>query len=178
MELTIQNIEDKIYIIRDTKIMIDSDLAKLYQVETKVLNQAVKRNIDRFPSDFLFQLTKDELENLKSQIVTSSWGGTRKMPFAFSQDGIAMLSSILKSKKAIQVNIQIIRTFTKMREFTINYKDIVIELQNIKEELKITKENGEQNNQHIKTAFELLSQIVEDTAKTDKNLIGFRPDGK
>jgi len=155
MELIIDTIENKIYVIRDIKVMLDSDLANLYQVETK-----------------------DELENLKSHIVTSSWGGTRKMPFAFTQDGIAMLSSILKSKRAIQINIQIIRTFTKMREFALNYKDIVIELEKMKEELKTTKESGEQNSKHIKTAFELLSQIVKDTVKTDKNLIGFRPDGK
>ena len=100
-------VTSKIYIVRNKKIMFDRDLAELYDVETKVLNQAVKRNIERFPEEFMFQLTTEEFEILKSQIVTSSWGGTRKMPFAFTEYGVAMLSSVLRSKRAIQVNIQI-----------------------------------------------------------------------
>jgi hypothetical protein len=95
--------------------MIDKDLAGLYGVETKALNQAVKRNIDRFPNDFMFQLSKEEFENLKSQFVTSSWGGIRKIPLVFTQDGVSMLSSVLKSKIAINVNIQIMRTFTRLK---------------------------------------------------------------
>jgi len=102
--------------------MLDRDLAELYDVETKVLNQAVKRNPDRFPADFMFQLTKKEIENLKSQIVTSSWGGVRKMPFAFTEQGVAMLSSVLKSEIAIRVNIQIIRILTRMRKMIITIK--------------------------------------------------------
>lgn len=96
--------------------MLDRDLAELYKVQTRVLNQAVKRNIKRFPQDFMFKLDKKELENLKSQIVTSSWGGTRKEPLAFTEQGVAMLASVLNSDRAIDVNIQIIRTFTKLRE--------------------------------------------------------------
>src|SRR5688572_10136793 len=103
-------------------MMLDRDLAELYDVETKVLNQAVKRNPDRFPADFMFQLTKKEIENLKSQIVTSSWGGVRKMPFAFTEQGVAMLSSVLKSEIAIRVNIQIIRILTRMRKMIITIK--------------------------------------------------------
>ncbi|MCX6719537.1 MAG: ORF6N domain-containing protein, partial [Candidatus Staskawiczbacteria bacterium] len=106
----------KIYIVRNRKVMLDKDLAELYGVGTKVFNQAVKRNIKRFPEDFMFQLTKSEFENLKSQIVTSSWGGTRKLPFVFTEQGVAMLASILNSQRAINVNIQIVRTFVKIRE--------------------------------------------------------------
>lgn len=96
---------DKIYNIREHKVMLDSDLATLYGIETKVLNQAVRRNFERFPADFMFQLTKTEFENLKSQFVTSSWGGRRTLPYVFTEHGVLMLSSVLNSKKAIQVNI-------------------------------------------------------------------------
>ena len=111
-----ERIISKIFIIRNRKVMLDRDLAELYGVKTKILNQAVKRNIKRFPADFMFRLDKDEFENLKSQIVTSRWGGTRREPFAFTEQGVAMLSSVLNSDRAIKVNIQIIRTFTKLRE--------------------------------------------------------------
>lgn len=108
-------IEQKILLIRDEKVLLDADLAKLYGVETKVLVQAVKRNIARFPDDFMFQLSKDEFENLKSQIVTSSWGGRRTTPYAFTEQGVAMLSSVLRSKRAVDVNIEIMRTFVHIR---------------------------------------------------------------
>ena len=109
-------IENKIFFVRSHNIMLDRDLADLYGVETKVLVQAVKRNIDRFPDDFMFRLTRQELTNLRSQIVTSSqWGGRRYPPYAFTEQGVAMLSSVLKSKKAVQVNIEIMRTFVKLR---------------------------------------------------------------
>jgi hypothetical protein len=105
----------KIYIIRGRKIMLDRDLAELYGVKTGVLNQAVKRNLKRLPVDFMFKLEKQELENLKSQIVITGWGGVRQYPYAFTEQGVAMLSSVLNSDRAIDVNIQIIRTFTKIR---------------------------------------------------------------
>src|SRR3990167_8055506 len=111
-----ERILNGILFIRGKKVMLDKDLAHLYQVETRVLIQAVKRNMERFPNDFMFQLTKEEFENLISQFVTSSHGGTRKLPYAFTEQGVAMLSSVLNSKRAILVNIQIIRTFTKLRE--------------------------------------------------------------
>lgn len=115
------SIEERIFSIRGKQVMIDKDLALLYGVETKRLNEQVKRNIERFPEDFMFQLTHEEcknsfLENLKSQIATSNWGGTRKRPYAFTENGIAMLSSVLKSETAIAVNIRIMRTFTKVRK--------------------------------------------------------------
>src|SRR3989339_759370 len=123
--IPVEVIENKIYMIRGLKVMLDRDLAELYGVETFNLNKAVKRNDERFPEDFMFQLTKEELSNLKfqvgrsslkSQIVISSWGGRRYLPYVFTEQGVAMLSSVLNSKRAVQVNIQIMRTFTRLRE--------------------------------------------------------------
>lgn len=111
----IDNIKNKIYFIREQKVMLDHDLAAMYGVETRVLNQAVKRNIDRFPSDFMFQLTAEEWQHLKSQIVTSNRGGVRKLPYAFTELGVAMISSVLTSRTAIQVNIGIMRAFVAVR---------------------------------------------------------------
>jgi hypothetical protein len=108
-------LEDKIFLVRGTKIMLDKDLATLYGVKTKVFLQAVKRNIKRFPADFMFLLTKQEVINLRSQIVTSSWGGRRYQSYAFTEQGVAMLSSVLNSERAIRVYIQIMRTFTNLR---------------------------------------------------------------
>ncbi|MEA2019376.1 MAG: ORF6N domain-containing protein [Campylobacterota bacterium] len=179
MELLNDEVKTKIYEIRGVKVMLDKDLAELYEVETKYLNRQVKRNIKRFEDeDFMFQITDKELENLRCQIGTTNLSMIRSNPFVFTEQGVYMLATVINSKIAIDITKTIMRTFTKMREFALNYKDIVIELQNIKEELKSTKENGEQNSQHIKTAFELLSQILDDTSKTNKNLIGFRPKDK
>jgi len=124
-----ETIINKIYIIREKKVMIDRDLAELYGVETKVLNQAVKRNLKRFPDDFMFQLTDEEFRNLRSQIVTSSWGGSRFRPMVFTEQGVAMLSSILNSERAISVNIQIIRVFTRMRAMIESHKEILRKLE-------------------------------------------------
>jgi hypothetical protein len=110
-----ERIERAIYLIRDEKVMLDSDLANLYEVETKVLIQAVKRNIDRFPHDFMFQLSNKEFADLKSQIVTSSWGGRRYAPYAFTEQGVAMLSGILRSYRAVRVNVEIMRAFVRLR---------------------------------------------------------------
>ena len=122
-------IENLIYVIRGQQVMLDSDLARLYGVETRRLNEQVKRNIERFPDDFMIQLTKDEVQNLMSQFATSSsrsqnvisgWGGNRKPPYAFTENGVAMLSSVLRSKTSIEVNIRIMRAFTAMRSFLMN----------------------------------------------------------
>jgi len=118
-------IESKIYLIREQKVMIDRDLAFLYNTETKNLNKAVKRNLNRFPKDFMFQLDKNEFKNLKFQFGTSRWGGTRKLPYVFTEHGIAMLSSVLNSDRAIAVNIQIIRTFIKLRQLLGTHKDLL-----------------------------------------------------
>ncbi len=121
-------IQQKIFEIRGEKVMLDFDLAILFDVETKVLNQAVKRNIDRFPVDFMFQLSQREYDNLKSQIVTSSWGGTRKLPFAFTEHGATMLTGILRSEKATIANIAIVRAFIALRQVALQYKELAEKL--------------------------------------------------
>lgn len=123
-------INNKIHVIRNQKVMLDFDLAFLYQIETKVLKQAVRRNIERFPDDFMFELTK----NLRSQIVTSSYGGTRYMPFAFTEQGVAMLSSVLNSKKAIEVNIAIMRTFVVLRNSILSLDEITHRVSEIEQQ--------------------------------------------
>ena len=128
--------------------MLDRDLAELYGVETKVLNQAVKRNENRFPEDFMFCLTRKEFDNLRSQIVTSSWGGIRYHPRAFTEHGILMLSNVLKSEQAVRMSIQIIRVFNKMREMVQDYREIFRKLKQIRsgKKLKIKSEkNGKSN---------------------------------
>ncbi|HAH56036.1 MAG TPA: DNA-binding protein [Flavobacterium sp.] len=147
-------ITDKIYIIRNQKVMLDRDLASLYGVETRVLNQAVKRNITRFPDDFMFEVSKEELDNLISQIVTSSWGGTRKLPFAFTEHGVMMLSSVLKSDKAIQTNIQIMRTFTKVKQMLLDTSELKINILQIQKKL----ENHDKN---IELVFSYLDELNE-----------------
>lgn len=125
----------KIYFIRNEKVMLDSDLAELYGVETRRLNEQVKRNIDRFPEDFMFQLTETEFENLKSQIATSSWGGRRKLPYAFTEHGVLMLSSVLNSDLAIKVNIQIMRVYTKIRNMLATHKDLLLKFEQFESKL-------------------------------------------
>jgi hypothetical protein len=129
------NIINKIYSIRNLKVMLDIDLAELYMVETKQLKRQVRRNMDRFPEDFMFELNKEEFENLRSQIGTSRWGGSRYLPMAFTEQGVAMLSSVLSSKMAIEVNIQIIRVFSKMRAMILSNKDILIKLEQVEKNM-------------------------------------------
>ncbi|GJQ42572.1 MAG: DNA-binding protein [Ignavibacteriaceae bacterium] len=149
-----ERIERKIYSIRNQKVMLSTHLAALYEVEVKVLNQAVKRNIDRFPRDFMFQLSKKEFENLKSQIVTTSWGGARRsQPYAFTEQGVAMLSSVLKSKKAIKVNIQIMRAFVKLREIISTHKELAQKLKEL--ELKIDSHDTQ-----IQAIFDVINQLI------------------
>jgi ORF6N domain len=129
IRITEQKISDKIYLLRGKRVMFDFDLAAMYGVETKHLKRQVRRNMERFPEDFMFQLSTSELNILRSQIGTSSWGGLRYSPYAFTEQGVAMLSSILNSASAIQVNIQIIRVFTRMRELISTHKDILLKLE-------------------------------------------------
>ena len=152
--LSEETIANKIYFIRNQKVMLDRDLAILYGIETKVLNQAVKRNMSRFPEDFMFQLTEIEFQNLKSQIVTSSWGGSRKLPMAFTEHGVLMLSSVLKSDKAIQVNIQIMRIFTKVRQMLLDTTELKIDILQIQKKL----ENHDKN---IELVFSYLDELIE-----------------
>ena len=142
----------KIYRIRGRNVMLDQDLAELYDVKTKRLNEQVKRNISRFPDDFLFQLNTEEFNDLKSQFATSSWGGRRTPPLAFTDYGVLMLSSVLYSDRAIKVNIQIIRIFTKMREMLLAHKDVLFQLE------KIQKKLADHDN-NILLIFEYIKQI-------------------
>ena len=160
----------KIYYIRDQKVMLDSDLAELYEVETRVLNQQVKRNLDRFPEDFMFQLTEIEWETLKSQNATSSWGGRRKLPYVFTEHGVLMLSSALNSKKAIAVNIQIMRIFTKLREMLTDNLNLKLDIEEIKKKLTNHSKN-------IELVFNYLDELIEkkDDEKP-RNKIGYKPD--
>ena len=135
LQLSEELISNKIYFIRNQKVMLDRDLALLYGIETRVLKQAVKRNISRFPEDFMFELSQIEFDNLKSQIVTSSWGGTRKLPSVFTEHGVLMLSSVLNSDKAIQTNIQIMRIFTKVRQMLLDTTDLKIDIMQIQKKL-------------------------------------------
>ena len=159
--IPIELIASKIYLIRNVKVMLDRDLAELYGVETKVLKQAVRRNIDRFPTDFMFELTKNEYQSLRSQIVTLKRGQHSKYaPFAFTEHGVLMLSSVLNSERAIQANIQIMRTFTKLREALLDNKDLRKEL----EELKQLTED------RFRVVFETLDQLLTIESKPKKKI--------
>ncbi len=137
LPVTSSFIERRIFLVRGQKVMLDSDLAELYQVLTKNLNLAVRRNIKRFPDDFMFQLTKEEFQILRLQNVTSSWGGSRYLPYVFTELGVAMLSSVLKSDHAVQMNIFIMRAFVKLRELLSTHKDLAEKIEAIEKEQKL-----------------------------------------
>ena len=164
---------NKIYVIRGKKVMVDRDLAELYEVETRALNQAVRRNEKRFPEDFMFQMTAEEMQNWKSQIVISNAEkmGLRKPPLVFTEQGVAMLSSVLNSERAIMVNIAIIRVFTKMRELVEIHKEILQKLEQI-ESTEIEQDNK------IMLIFEYLKQLEQakqqELEQKERPLIGFR----
>ena len=163
----------KIFLIRGIKVMLDKDLAELYGVSTGNLNKAVSRNIKRFPDDFMFRLSKQEFDNLIFQIGTSSWGGTRKLPHAFTEQGVAMLSSILHSERAILVNIQIIRVFTRIRHLLETHSEILKKLEQI-------EQNDSEQDQQIKLIFEYLRQLEQYRRQQDEQAnrkrIGFKKD--
>ena len=168
ISLTDELVMNKIYIIREVKVMLDADLAELYGVETKNLNKAVGRNIKRFPEDFMFQLNKEEFENLKFQFGTSSWGGTRKLPYCFTEQGVAMLSGILNSDRAINVNIQIMRIFTNMR-------NVIANNNNIKTEIEALKQKVNNNAQNIELVFQYLDELIEKKEKpTTHKRVGYK----
>jgi hypothetical protein len=182
-----ENINTKIYFIRGQKVMIDFDLAKLYGVETKILNRAVKRNIKRFPLDFMFKLTESEFsglrfqngtsnddkgeysQSLKSQFATSNGkrGGRRYLPYAFTEHGVAMLSSVLKSERAIEINIAIIRTFIKLRDFALNYKALA-------EKINELESGYKKHDRKIVEIFAALRLMARDDEKGVKEEIGFK----
>ncbi len=166
-ELSIQSeIKSRIYTIRNREVMLDEDLAELYEVDTKVFNQAVKRNIERFPDDFRFQLTEKEYESLRSQFVTlkNGRGQHRKyLPYVFTEQGLYMLSAVLKSSVAIEVSIEIMRTFTKMREFSIHYNSLSRQIINLERK----------HDKKFREVFKRLDEIVDETQKTDEKVMGF-----
>ncbi len=157
-----ERIEGKIYLIRGKKVMLDHDLAFLYGVETKQFKRAVKRNITRFPEDFMFELTNEEYQNLRCQFGTSSWGGRRYLPCVFTEQGVAMLSSVLNSERAIQVNIQIIRAFTKLRELMMTHKDLQRKIEEMEKKY----------DRKFQIVFEAIKRLLEPPEKK-REPIGF-----
>jgi hypothetical protein len=160
MELEV--IQSKIFEIRGYKVMLDFDLAILYNIETKVFKQSVRRNISRFPKDFMFELTEIEFNSLRSQIVTSNRGGVRYMPFAFTEHGIAMLSSVLNSEKAIEINISIIRAFVTIRQFSLTYAELKTRIEEIESQFP--------------DIYKALNYLVEKdkNQKIERNKIGYK----
>jgi hypothetical protein len=161
--VSVEKIESKIYQIRGKKVMFDNNLAELYDVPTKVLIQAVKRNLFRFPSDFMFQLSQEEFANLRSQFVTSSYGGRRYLPYVFTEQDVAMLSSILNSKRAVLVNIEIMRTFVNLRRVGLTYAGL---------KRKIEEMERKYDSQ-FKVVFTALKKLLEPTPVIQKRRIGF-----
>jgi hypothetical protein len=164
--VSVEVIATKIFEIRGKKVMLDRDLAKLYGVPVKVLNQAVKRNLKRFPDDFMYQLTRQEIMNLKSQFVTSSWGGVRKLPYVFTEQGVAMLSSILNSERAIHVNIRIMRAFVKLKELLLTHKDLSIRIDKLERQYVTHDEK-------IKDIFEAIRQLIASPKVKERRIAGF-----
>jgi len=164
-----ERIESRIYLIRGRRVMLDRDLAELYGVNTKVLNQAVKRTSDRFPRDFMFQLGKEEMENWRSQFVTSNQKkmGIRRRPYAFTENGVAMISSVLSSKRAIRVNIQIMRTFTRLRKLLASNEDL-------RRKVEALERKFAAHDQQFVVVFKAIKQILEPPLKP-KRRIGFSP---
>ncbi len=163
--IPIERIEDKILLIRGHKVILDRDLAKLYGVETKRLLEQVRRNMKRFPSDFMFQLTTQELINLRSQIATSSWGGTRYLPHVFTEHGALMAANVLNSKRAVDVSVQVIRAFVKLRELAITHRDLSRKLQDL--EAKYDKQ--------FDVVFKAIRQLMAPPPVPPKRKIGFHP---
>ncbi len=166
--MNLQKIESKIFEIRGQNVMLDFDLAILYEVETRTLNQAVKRNIQRFPQDFMFKLKREEWDSLRSQFVISKGrGGTRYLPYAFTEQGLAMLSGILNSEKAIEVNISIMRVFVFLRQYSLSHKDLTAKI----------KELENRYNKHFKDVYEALNYLIQkdkqDTDQKTRKRIGY-----
>lgn len=182
--MNLQTIQNKIYEIRDQKVMLDFDLAELYETETRVLKQAVRRNIERFPEDFMFELSDKEFQALRSQIVMTSsdvdlasgsgsgWGGSRYRPFTFTEQGVAMLSSVLKNKKAVEVNINIMRAFVFLRQYALTHKDITGKL----------KELESKYDRQFKDVYEAINYLLEkdkqEIDQKERKRIGFNREKK
>jgi len=168
--IPVEKITSKIYLIRNEKVLLDADLAELYGVETRVLKQAVRRNEDRFPEDFMFQFSMEEWKSLRSQTVTLKRGQHSKYPpYAFTEQGVAMLSSVLKSKQAIQVNIAIMRAFVQMRKFLQSHEELAAQLKKLEKE---TTEKFTEQGKQIQVIFEAIKQLIIEKQKPKKQ-IGF-----
>ncbi len=163
MITSVAQIESRMFLIRGQKIMLSQHLAELYEVEPRTLNQAVKRNLERFPEDFMFQLTPDEFANLKSQFVISSWGGIRTAPYAFTEQGVAMLSSLLRSERAIQVNIEIMRTFVRLRQMLAGNAELARKLTALEKKYDA----------RFKAVFEAIHELMSPPENKKKRPIGF-----
>ena len=162
--IPLEAVERRIFLIRGHKAMLSTDLAELYGVEPRALVQAVKRNSDRFPDDFMFQLNSAEFNNLKSQIVISSWGGPRRAaPYAFTEQGVAMLSSVLHSKRAVQANIAIMRAFVKLRELLATHKDLAQKLDSLEKKYDV----------QFKVVFDAIRKLMQPDPVPPKRQIGF-----
>jgi hypothetical protein len=166
--IPVEFIERKIYLIRGCKVMLDSDLAESYQVPTKRLNEAVRRNLGRFPADFMFQLSAEELENLRSQIATSNVGrgGRRYPPYAYTEHGVAMLSSVLTSERAVALNILIIRAFVRLREYLATHKDLARKLEDV-------EHTQLEHSAHIEQIYGYIQRLLEPVQESSKRRIGF-----
>lgn len=163
--IPLESIESRIFLIRGHKLMLDADLAALYGVETKVLIQAVKRNIGRFPDDFMIQLTKQEVTDLRSQLVTSSWGGRRYPPYAFTEQGVAMLASVLNSDRAVHVNIEIMRAFVRLRQMLASNADLSRKLATLEKKYDA----------QFKIVFDAIRELMTPPDPKKKRPIGFAP---
>ena len=170
--MQLQKIQQRIYEVRSQKVMLDFDLAELYETETKRLKEAVRRNIDRFPPDFIFELTRDEFESLRTQFATSKRGGTRYMPFAFTEQGVAMLASILNSPTAIEVNIQIVRAFVFMRKYALTHQELTLKLNELENRY----------DKQFKDVYEAIAFLFQkdkaDSSQKQRKQIGFKPNNR
>jgi hypothetical protein len=165
----VERIESRIFLLRGLKVMLSTHLAELYEVEPRALVQAVKRNIDRVPDDFMFQLNKEEVANLKSQFVTSSWGGLRRAaPYAFTEQGVAMLSSVLRSDRAIHVNIEIIRAFVRLRQMLASHAELARKLAALEKKYDA----------QFKVVFDAIRQLMTPPPPKMTRSIGFAPGEK
>ncbi len=163
--VTVERIEAQIFMIRGQKVMLSTHLAELYEVEVRALVQAVKRNIERFPEDFMFQLNAEEFANLKSQIVISSWGGSRAAPYAFTEQGVAMLSSVLRSPRAIHVNVEIMRAFVRLRQMLASNADLARKLATLEKKYDA----------QFKIVFDAIRELMTPPEPKKKRPMGFVP---
>jgi len=164
-EIVVELVAAKILLVRGRKVMLDRDLAEMYGVKTKVLLQSVKRNAKRFPDDFMYQLTEQEVAILRSQIVTSRWGGRRYLPYVFTEQGVAMLSTVLNSERAIQVNIAIMRAFVKLRELLLTHKDLAQKLEELERKYQLHETD-------IQVIFEAIKKLLEPPPEPPKPRFG------